>query len=109
MERAGGRADSPKPYMPPRQFFQTISPSDDGVPGKRRLIAALLAVPGLVPALAHAQLTGAAAQPEPLDGPWSLRLAPQLEDRPNASGQHPATFVLGDSTTGTVDTDLAVK
>ncbi|HKR47743.1 MAG TPA: LPS-assembly protein LptD [Paraburkholderia sp.] len=95
--------------MPPRQFFQTISPSDDGVPGKRRLIAALLAVPGLVPALAHAQLSGAAAQPEQLDGPWSLRIAPQLEDHPNASGQHPATFVLGDSTTGTVDTDLAVK
>lgn len=108
-KRAGGRADTPKPYMPPRQFFQTISNSDDGVPVKRRLIAALMAVPGLMPAFAHAQLAGDAAQPVPLDGPWSLRLAPQLEDHPNVQGRHPATFVLGDSTTGTTDTDLAVK
>ncbi|WP_027794326.1 LPS-assembly protein LptD [Paraburkholderia acidipaludis] len=95
--------------MPPRKLFQTISRSDDGVPGKRRLIAALVAVPGLMPAISHAQLSGAAAQPEQLDGPWSLRLAPQLEDLPPVPGQHPATFVLGDSTTGTTDTDLAAK
>ncbi|MFC5431034.1 LPS-assembly protein LptD [Paraburkholderia denitrificans] len=95
--------------MPPRQFFQTISSSDDGVPGKRRLIAALVAVPGLIPVLAHAQLSGAAAQPEPLDGPLSLRLAPQLEVHPNVSGQRPATFVLGDSTTGTANTDIALR
>ena len=51
--------------MPPRQFFQTISISDDGVPGKRRLIAALLAMPGFVPVLAHAEtldLWGCAAE-----------------------------------------------
>jgi LPS-assembly protein len=95
--------------MPPRKLFKTISRSDDGVPGKRRLIAALVAVPGLMPAITYAQLSGAAAQPEQLDGPWSLRLAPQLEDHPSVAGQHPATFVLGDSTTGTADTDLAVK
>ncbi|PXW24378.1 LPS-assembly protein LptD [Paraburkholderia caballeronis] len=95
--------------MPPRQFFQTISISDDGVPGKRRLIAALLAVPGFVPVLAHAQLTGVAAQAEPLDGPWSLRLAPQLEEHPLVGNQRPATFVLGDSTTGTANTDIAAK
>jgi LPS-assembly protein len=95
--------------MPPRKLFQTISNSDDGVPGKRRLIAALVAMPGLMPAISHAQLSGAAAQPEPLDGAWSLRIAPQLEDHPPVAGQRPATFVLGDSTTGTADTDLAVK
>ncbi|WP_321870953.1 LPS-assembly protein LptD [Paraburkholderia tropica] len=95
--------------MPPRQFFQTISNSDDGVPGKRRLIAALVAMPGLVPVLAHAQLAGDAAQAVPLDGAWSLRLAPQLEDVPAVPGHRPATFILGDSTTGTSGTDAAVK
>ncbi|MFX1761076.1 LPS-assembly protein LptD [Paraburkholderia sp. A1RI-2L] len=95
--------------MPPRQYFQTISKSDDGVPGKRRLIAALVAMPGLMPALAHAQLAGDAAQPQRLDDAWSLRLSPQLEDQPKAPGQRPATFVLGESTTGTSGTDFAVK
>ncbi|HTH61964.1 MAG TPA: LPS-assembly protein LptD [Paraburkholderia sp.] len=95
--------------MPPRQFFQTISLSDDGVPGKRRLIAALLAMPGFVPVIAHAQLAGAAAQAEPLDGPWSLRLAPQIEDHPRVGNQRPASFVLGDAATGTANTDIAVK
>ncbi len=109
IRRARGRADPPKPYMPPRQFFQTNSSSDDCVPGKRRLIAALVAVPGFVPVFAHAQLAGDAAQPQPLDGPWSLRLAPQLEEHPVASGQRPATFVLGDSTTGTANQDIAAK
>jgi LPS-assembly protein len=98
--------------MPPRQYFQTISRSDDGMPGKRRPIAAfaaLVAVPGLMPVLAHAQLSGAAAQPEQLDGALSLRLAPQLEDHPAVPGQRPATFILGNSVTGTVDTDIAVQ
>lgn len=96
--------------MPPRQFFQTISSSDDGVPGKRRLIAALLAMPGFVPVFAHAQLAGAAAQAEPVDGDqWSLRLAPQLEDHPRVGNQRPATFALGDAATGTANTDIALK
>ncbi|WP_233864552.1 LPS-assembly protein LptD [Paraburkholderia adhaesiva] len=98
--------------MPPRQYFQTISSSDEGVPGKRRPIvalAALVAAPGLMPALAHAQLSGATAQAEPLDGPLSLRLAPQLEDHPLVPGQRPGTFVLGDSVTGTVNTDIALR
>ncbi len=95
--------------MPPRQFFQTTSNSDDGVPGKRRLIAALVAVPGLMPGFANAQLSGDAALPTPLDGPWSLRLAPQLEEHPLKDGQHPVVFVLGDSVTGTGNTDIATK
>jgi LPS-assembly protein len=79
------------------------------MPRKRRLVAALIAVPGLVPALAHAQLVGEAAQPQPIDPPWGMQLAPQLEDHVLQPGQKPATFVLGDSTNGTTDQDMAVK
>ncbi|MDR7007977.1 LPS-assembly protein [Paraburkholderia strydomiana] len=79
------------------------------MPRKRRLVAALIAVPGLMPALAHAQLAGEAAQPQPIDPPWGMQLAPQLEDHVLQPGQKPATFVLGDSTNGTTDQDMAVK
>ncbi|WP_041744915.1 LPS-assembly protein LptD [Paraburkholderia phenoliruptrix] len=94
--------------MPPRQLSKT-NPSCAAMPRKRRLVAALIAVPGLVPALAHAQLVGEAAQPQPIDPPWGMQLAPQLEDHVLQPGQKPATFVLGDSTNGTTDQDLAVK
>jgi LPS-assembly protein len=79
------------------------------VPRKRRLVAALIAVPGLMPALAHAQLVGEAAQPQPIDAPWGMQLAPQLEEHPLQASQKPATFVLGDTTSGTTDQDLAAK
>ncbi|MGF6755581.1 LPS-assembly protein [Paraburkholderia sp. GAS42] len=69
----------------------------------------MIAVPGLMPALTHAQLVGDAAQAQPVDAPWGLRLAPQLEEHPVASGQRPATFVLGDTTTGTGGQDMAAK
>ena len=94
--------------MPPRQLSHTI-PSCALVPRKRRLVAALIAVPGLMPALAHAQLVGEAAQPQSIDAPWGMRLAPQLEEHPLPAGQKPATFVLGDSTSGTTDQDMAAK
>ncbi|MFM0222869.1 LPS-assembly protein LptD [Paraburkholderia dipogonis] len=94
--------------MPPRQLSQT-TPSCAVVPRKRRLVAALIAVPGLMPALAHAQLVGEAAQPQPIDAPWGMQLAPQLQERPLQPGQKPATFVLGDTTTGTSDQDMAAK
>ncbi|RDK00593.1 LPS-assembly protein LptD [Paraburkholderia lacunae] len=94
--------------MPPRQLSQT-TPSCAGVPRKRRLVAALIAVPGLMPALAHAQLTGEAAQPQPIDAPWGMQLAPQLEEHLLQPGQKPAAFVLGDSTSGTTDQDMAAK
>ncbi|ABE28975.1 organic solvent tolerance family protein [Paraburkholderia xenovorans LB400] len=94
--------------MPPRQLSQT-TPSCAVVPRKRRLVAALIAVPGLMPALAHAQLVGEAAQPQPIDAPWGMQLAPQLEERPLQPGQKPATFVLGDTTSGTTDQDMAAK
>ncbi|MEA3129672.1 MAG: LPS-assembly protein [Paraburkholderia sp.] len=62
-----------------------------------------------MPALAHAQLVGEAAQPQPIDAPWGMQLAPQLEEHPLQAGQKPATFVLGDTTTGTTDQDMAAK
>ena len=94
--------------MPPRQLSQT-TPSCAVVPRKRRLVAALIAVPGLMPALAHAQLVGEAAQPQPIDAPWGMQLAPQLEEHPLPEGQKAATFVLGDTTSGTTDQDMAAK
>ncbi|HDR9763762.1 TPA: LPS-assembly protein LptD [Burkholderia cepacia] len=94
--------------MPPKPLFPNVFPGD-GVPRKRRLALALLAVPGLVPAVSYAQLSGAAAQPQPLDSPWDLRLAPQLEDRPLKEGAKPAAFVIADHTSGTAEQDLAAK
>ncbi|WP_061135347.1 LPS-assembly protein LptD [Caballeronia fortuita] len=94
--------------MPPRQF-PVSKIQGDAQPRRRRLVVALLSVPGLMPALAHAQLVGDAAYPQPLDGPGSLRLAPQLEERPLQSGQQPSTFLLSDKATGTTDEDMAAK
>lgn len=77
---------------------------------KRRLVVALLAVPGFVPAVAQAQLTGTTADPQPLGAsPWDLRLAPQLEEHPLRPGSKPAGFVLADHTSGTTNQDLAAK
>lgn len=94
--------------MPPKPLFPNVFPGD-GAPRKRRLALALLAVPGLVPAVSYAQLSGAAAQPQPLDSPWDLRLAPQLEDHPLKDGAKPAAFVIADHTSGTAEQDLAAK
>jgi LPS-assembly protein len=94
--------------MPPRQPLFTNFPGDK-LPRLRRLATALIAVPGLMPAVSHAQLSGAAAQPQPIDAPWGLRLAPQLEEHPVRSGSAPATFVIADQASGTADQDVAVK
>ncbi|GLU33007.1 LPS-assembly protein LptD [Trinickia caryophylli] len=69
----------------------------------------MIAVPGLVPSVSHAQLTGAAAEPQQLDAPWGLRLAPQIEEHPLAPGSAPSTFVLGEHTSGTAERDIAAK
>ncbi|WP_153099385.1 LPS-assembly protein LptD [Paraburkholderia hayleyella] len=90
--------------MPPRQFSKKI-PCCERMPRKRQLAAALIAVPGLV----QAQLSGAAAQPQRLDVPWGLRLAPQLEEHPLAPGQQPPVFLLGKLVTATTDQDMAVR
>jgi LPS-assembly protein len=75
----------------------------------KRLAAALVAVPGLLPSVSNAQLSGAAAEPQRIDVPWGLRLAPQIEEHPLREGSSPATFVLGDQASGTADRDLAAK
>ncbi len=94
--------------MPPRQPLFTNFPGDK-LPRLRRLAAALIALPGLMPSVSNAQLSGAAAQPQPFDAPWGLRLAPQLEEHPSIPGSAPATFVIGEGATGTADADVAVK
>jgi LPS-assembly protein len=94
--------------MPPKPFYPIV-PSRDAAPRRRRLAAALLAVPGLVPAVSQAQLSGAAAAPQPIGSPWDLRLAPQLTEHPSSGGNKPATFVIADHTSGTADQDLAAK
>ncbi len=94
--------------MPPKPFYPIVS-SRDAAPRRRRLAAALLAVPGLVPAVSQAQLSGAAAEPQPIGSPWDLRLAPQLTEHPSAGSGKPATFVIADHTSGTTDQDLAAK
>ena len=75
----------------------------------KRLAAALIAVPGLMPSVSNAQLSGAAAAPQQIDAPWGLRLTPQIEEHPLAPGSAPSIFVLGDQTSGTADRDLAAK
>lgn len=75
----------------------------------RRLAAALIAVPGLLPSISNAQLSGAAAQPQPIDAPWGLRLDPQLQEHPVRPGSAPATFVTGSAADGTADQGVAVK
>ncbi|WP_442807771.1 LPS-assembly protein LptD [Trinickia soli] len=94
--------------MPPRPLLSTNF-SGDALPRMRRLVAALIAVPGLMPAVSNAQLSGAAAQPQPTDAPWGLRLAPQLTEHPLPAGSAPAAFVLGDRTNGTSDRDVSAK
>ncbi len=98
--------------MPPKALFPRVLPSHAVArPGgnplggrKKRLVLALLAVPGF----AHAQLAGTAADPQTLPGA-DLRVAPQLTDHPLANGSQGALFVLADHTSGTADQDLAAK
>jgi LPS-assembly protein len=81
---------------------------------KKRLVLALLAVPGavsyLAPVAAQAQLAGTAAEPQTFGSPPSdLRLEPQLSDRRLTEGAEPALFLLADQTSGTADQDVAAK
>jgi LPS-assembly protein len=61
------------------------------------------------PSPAHAQLSGAAAQPQPTDGPWGLLLAPQIEEHALAPGMSAAVFGIAESANGTEDRDLSLK
>ncbi|MEX3548394.1 MAG: LPS-assembly protein LptD [Burkholderia sp.] len=94
--------------MPPKLISPLVS--REPAMRKRHLTVALLAVPGLMPAVAQAQLAGTAADPQPLGAsPWDLRLAPQLEEHPLRPGSKPAGFVLADHTSGTTNQELAAK
>lgn len=57
----------------------------------------------------YAQLVDAAANAERTSDAWSLRLAPQLAETPEEPGSSPATIALGESMTGSVDTDVSLK
>jgi LPS-assembly protein len=63
----------------------------------------------LTPVPAYAQLAGDAASADRVSDAWSLRLAPQLVETPNQPDARPATIALGDTVTGTVDTDVSLK
>ncbi len=63
----------------------------------------------LAPMPAYAQLAGDSASAERLSDAWSLRLAPQIVETPNRPDAKPATIALGDTVTGTVDTDVSLQ
>ncbi|MFT4067723.1 LPS-assembly protein LptD [Paraburkholderia sp.] len=73
------------------------------------VLCAVGCAPLLVPLSAFAQLAGAAAEPEALDGIWGLRLEPQLGEHPLRPGDRPGTSAIADSMTGTADTDVSLK
>lgn len=112
---AGHPVDPPIAFMllrKTRRPHSSPAPVRDAALRVTRLWAALLALPGFMPLAAHAQLTGAAAQPAPVGAASAasgLRLAPQLEEHPALPGQSPATFVLGDHAAGTADQDIAIQ
>jgi len=74
-----------------------------------RTLDVLLILPAWMACSAYAQLTGGAAQPERLEGPGSLSVAPQLSEHPLAPGQSATTFGIGKQATSTPDQDLALK
>jgi LPS-assembly protein len=93
--------------MPPRQTRRTKL--------RRRsplhvtpLVAAIVATMGWVPHAAHAQLSGKAATPTPVDSPWGLKLAPQIEEHVLEPGDKPARFTISDYAAGTVDQDISL-
>lgn len=69
----------------------------------------MLGAAGCVPLAGYAQLAGAAAIPESLDGAWGLRLDPQLTEHPLLAGARLATSAMADSMTTTTGTDVSLK
>ena len=74
-----------------------------------RLAAIAAAVASLTYSQAHAQLSGASAQPQSLDGPWGLRFAPQLGEHLLQAGESAVEFGLADMAYGVADTGIALK
>ncbi|KAE8757793.1 LPS assembly protein LptD [Paraburkholderia madseniana] len=69
----------------------------------------MLGTAGCVPLAGYAQLVGASAIPEPLDGVWGLRLDPQLTEQPLRPGDKSVTSAIADSVTATTATDVSLK
>lgn len=69
----------------------------------------LLANPGLWPSHAYAQLAAEAAEPQRLDDPWGLRVAPQIGENTLRPGDRPAVAGMANTATGTANTDLSLK
>jgi LPS-assembly protein len=74
-----------------------------------RLAAIAAAVASLTCSQAHAQLSGASAQPQSLDGPWGLRFAPQLEEHLLRAGESAVEFGLADMAYDVSDSGIALK
>jgi LPS-assembly protein len=75
----------------------------------RRSLKVLLILPAWAVHSAWAQLSGDAAEPARLGGPWSFSVPAELTEHPLAPGQSAATFTTADSATGTEDQDLSLK
>jgi len=73
------------------------------------LAAIAMAWLGAIPLAAHAQLSGTAAQPVQLGGPWGLRLSPQLEQHLLGAGDVAASFTIGDYLTGSGDQNVSAQ
>lgn len=69
----------------------------------------MLGAVGCVPIAGYAQLAGAAAIPESLDGVWGLRFDPQLTEHPLIAGVGAATSAMADSMTTTTGMDVSLK
>ena len=78
-------------------------------PRVRHIAVAVAIAMSLAPAPALAQLSGAAAQSEPIDPPWGLRLAPEMTEHPIPPNTSTAVFGIGDAADGDEDRDLSLK
>ncbi|WP_175103657.1 LPS-assembly protein LptD [Pararobbsia alpina] len=71
------------------------------------LFAAIVATASWSPH-AHAQLSAKAAIPTPVDSPWGLKLAPQVEEHLLGPDEKPARFTISDYAAGTLDQDISL-
>lgn len=62
-----------------------------------------------MPLITRAQLSGTAAQAQPTDAPWGLRLAPEIVEHPLPASASPTVFGAGQFMDGTQDRDLSLK
>jgi LPS-assembly protein len=96
----------PIAFMPLRQTRRT-NPRRCSPLHVTPLFAAIVATAGWSPH-AHAQLSAKAAIPTPVDSPWGLKLAPQVEEHTLAPDAKPARFTVSDHAAGTIDQDISL-